>query len=133
MLLSVVVVARDGEWAPSNAAVYGTYVACVVAHGVLASTLSKIMGKLQTFFSFLNFVLIGATIIALPIGASGRRNDGHFIFATISNLTTWPTGWAFMLAWMMPIWTIGAFDSCVHISEEAANATKAVVSFHLRI
>ena len=25
---------------------------------------------------------------------------------------------------------IGAFDSCVHMSEEAANATKAVVSSH---
>ena len=41
------------------------------------------------------------------------RNDGHFIFAEVDNLTTWPTGWAFMLAWLSPIWTIGAFDSCV--------------------
>ena len=128
MLLSVIVVSRDGQWSPSSRVVYGTYVALVVAHGILASSLSRIMGKLQTFFSLMNIVLIVATIIALPIGASDRRNDGHFIFATVSNLTTWPTGWAFMLAWLMPIWTIGAFDSCVHISEEAANATKAVVS-----
>lgn len=26
----------------------------------------------------------------------------------------------------LAIWTIGAFDSCVHMSEEAANAAKAV-------
>ena len=128
MLLAVVVVARDGEWTPSHGVIYGTYVACVLAHGILASILSRIMGKLQTFFSVLNIILIVATIVALPIGASERRNDAHYIFATVSNLTTWPTGWAFMLAWLMPIWTIGAFDSCVHISEEAANATKAVVS-----
>ena len=31
-----------------------------------------------------------------------------------------------MIAWLSPIWTIGAFDSCVHMSEEAANATRAV-------
>jgi amino acid transporter len=41
-------------------------------------------------------------------------------------LTTWPTGWAFIMAWLSPIWTIGAFDSCVHMSEEATHAARAV-------
>ena len=31
-----------------------------------------------------------------------------------------------MLSWLSPLWTIGAFDSAVHMSEEAANAKKAV-------
>lgn len=31
-----------------------------------------------------------------------------------------------MLAWLMPIWSIGAFDSCVHMAEEASNAGSAV-------
>ena len=127
MFLSVIVIARDGNWTPSNGAIYGTFLACVLCHGVLASVMSKIMGKLQTVFVVMNFILIAATIIALPIGARGRRNDGQYIFTQTDNLTTWPTGWAFMLSWLSPIWTIGAFDSCVHMSEEAANATKAVV------
>lgn len=126
MLLSVVVVARDGNWTPSNGAIYGTFLACVLLHGVLASTLSKVMGKLQTVFVVANFILIFATIIALPIGARYHRNSAHYIFAQTENETTWPTGWAFMLAWLSPLWTIGAFDSCVHMSEEAANATRAV-------
>jgi amino acid transporter len=86
------------------------------------------MGKLQTVFVAMNLILIAATIIALPVGKklSSERNDGHYIFAQTENLTTWPTGWAFMLSWLSPIWTIGAFDSCVHMSEEAANAAKAV-------
>jgi amino acid transporter len=86
------------------------------------------MGKLQTVFVAMNIILIVATIIALPVGKhlSSERNDAHFIFAQTENLTTWPTGWAFMLSWLSPIWTIGAFDSCVHMSEEAANAAKAV-------
>jgi amino acid transporter len=86
------------------------------------------MGKLQTVFVAMNIILIVATIIALPVGKhlSSERNDAHYIFAQTENLTTWPTGWAFMLSWLSPIWTIGAFDSCVHMSEEAANAAKAV-------
>ena len=126
MFLSVIVISRDGDWSPSNGVIYATFLACVFCHGVLASIMSKIMGKLQTVFVVMNFILIAATIIALPIGARHRRNDGHYIFATTGNSTTWPTGWAFMLSWLSPIWTIGAFDSCVHISEESSNATKAV-------
>lgn len=88
--------------------------------------MSKIMGKLQTVFVVINFILIAATVIALPIGAKNRRNGGHYIFAHTENLTTWPTGWTFMLSWLSPIWTIGSFDACVHISEECVNATEAV-------
>ena len=53
-------------------------------------------------------------------------NDRSFIFAGHPNLLGWPSGWTFMLSWLTPIWSIGAFDSCVHMSEEAANATIAV-------
>ncbi|TVY17244.1 GABA-specific permease [Lachnellula arida] len=128
MFCAVIVVARDGNWEPSNGVVYAVFLCCVLLHGVLASTLSKVMGKLQTVFVAMNLILIVATIIALPVGKklSSERNDAHYIFAQTENLTTWPTGWAFMLSWLSPIWTIGAFDSCVHISEEAANAAKAV-------
>lgn len=45
MFLSVIVIARDGNWTPSNGAIYGTFLACVICHGVLASVMSKIMGK----------------------------------------------------------------------------------------
>lgn len=86
------------------------------------------MGKLQTVFVVMNLILIAATIIALPVGKklASERNDASYIFTKTENLTTWPTGWAFMLAWLSPIWTIGGFDSCVHMSEEASNAAKAV-------
>ncbi|EHL00464.1 putative GABA-specific permease [Glarea lozoyensis 74030] len=89
-----------GEWTPSNGVVYAVFLACVLCHGVLASTLSKIMGKLQTVFVAMNLILIAATIIALPVGKrlSSERNDAQYIFTKTENLTTWPTGWAFMLS-----------------------------------
>ncbi|KAJ4397570.1 GABA-specific high-affinity permease [Gnomoniopsis smithogilvyi] len=126
MFCAVIVISTDGTWTPSNGIVYVVFMVCTLSHGVLAMTLTKIMNKLQTFAVVMNIALILATIIALPVGRASQRNDGHFIFANVENLTTWPTGWAFMLAWLSPIWTIGAFDSCVHMSEEASNAAKAV-------
>ncbi|KAK5010764.1 hypothetical protein LTR28_007922 [Elasticomyces elasticus] len=119
MFVSVIVIARDGNWTPSNGVIFAVFLACVLCHGVLASTLSKVMGKLQTVFVVMNFVLIFATIIALPIGRASQRNSKGFIFGETANLTTWPTGWTFMLSWL-------SFDACVHMSEEAANATRAV-------
>ncbi|KAB8300566.1 hypothetical protein EYC80_000724 [Monilinia laxa] len=123
-----IVVARDGNWITFNGIVYVVFLACVLYHGVLASTLSKVMGHLQAIFVTMNLLLITATIIALLVGKhlSSERNSAQFVFTQTENLTTWPTGWAFMLAWLSPIWTIGGFDSCVHMSEEAANAAKAV-------
>ncbi|EHY57188.1 GABA-specific high-affinity permease [Exophiala dermatitidis] len=132
MFLSVIVISRDGNWSPSNGVIYATFLATVATHGLIASTMARVMGKLQTVFVVMNFVLILATIIALPIGANAR-NSASYIFTHVENLTTWPTGWAFMLSWLSPIWTIGGFDSAVHISEEAANATKAVLSAYFSL
>ena len=104
MLLSVVVIAKDGNWAPSNGVIYAVFLGCVLCHGILASTMSKWMGKAQTVFVVMNFILIFATIIALPVGRASQRNDAEYIFTQVSNLTAWPTGWTFMLAWLSPIW-----------------------------
>jgi amino acid transporter len=87
------------------------------------------MPKIQSACIFTNIGLVIATVLALPIGKAvngGSINSGTYVFGQLENLTTWPTGWAFMLAWLSPIWTIGAFDSCVHMSEEATNAARAV-------
>lgn len=103
MFLSVIVIARDGAWTPSNGTIYGVFLVAVCCHGVLASLMSKIMGKLQRLFIVANVVLIFATIIALPIGKKDRNPPGY-IFGHVGNETTWPNGWGFMLAWLTPIW-----------------------------
>lgn len=50
MFNSLVIITRDGEWEPSNGIVYVVFMCIVISHGILASTLSKIMAKLQTVF-----------------------------------------------------------------------------------
>ncbi|KAJ5562539.1 hypothetical protein N7461_001300, partial [Penicillium sp. DV-2018c] len=129
MLLSVVSLGRDGEWSATRPIIYGTYVATVFAHGFIAIFFGRIMPKIQSACIFLNIALVLATVIALPVGKSKNNppiNPGSYVFGEVQNLTAWPTGWAFIMAWLSPIWTIGAFDSCVHMSEEATHAARAV-------
>lgn len=129
MLLSVISLARDGSWSATRPVIYGTYAATVFAHGFIAIFFARIMPKIQSACIFLNIALVVATVIALPIGKANNSppvNPGSYVFGEIQNLTTWPTGWAFIMAWLSPIWTIGAFDSCVHMSEEATHAARAV-------
>lgn len=129
MLLSMISIARDGNWSATRPIIYGTYVATVFAHGFIAIFFGRIMPKIQSACIFLNIALVVATVIALPIGKAENSppvNSGAYVFGQIENHTTWPTGWAFIMAWLSPIWTIGAFDSCVHMSEEATHASRAV-------
>ena len=129
MLLSLISIARDGNWSASRGIVYGTYVACVIIHGCVATFFGRIMPRIQSACIYANVALVLATVIALPIGKAKNNppvNSGSYVFGHVDNLTTWPTGWAFILAWLSPIWTIGAFDSCVHMSEEAMHAARAV-------
>ncbi|CAI7579624.1 unnamed protein product [Penicillium pancosmium] len=129
MLLSMISITRDGTWSATRPIIYGTYAATVFSHGFIAIFFGRIMPKIQSACIFLNVALVVATVIALPIGKSENAppiNSGSYVFGQVENLTTWPTGWAFIMAWLSPIWTIGAFDSCVHMSEEATHASRAV-------
>ncbi|CAP80336.1 Pc12g07090 [Penicillium rubens Wisconsin 54-1255] len=129
MLLSVISLVRDGNWSATRPVIYGTYVATVFAHGIIAIFFARIMPRIQSACIFLNIALVVATVIALPLGKAKNSppvNPGSYVFGEVQNHTTWPTGWAFIMAWLSPIWTIGAFDSCVHMSEEATHAARAV-------
>ena len=129
MLLSMISLARDGNWSATRPVIYGTYVATVFAHAFIAIFFARVMPRIQSICIFLNIALVLATVIALPIGKKQNSppvNSGSYVFGDLENFTSWPAGWTFMLSWLSPIWTIGAFDSCVHMSEEATHAARAV-------
>lgn len=127
MLLSVAQLGSNGSYAPTKYHTYGVFVACVVSHGIVGSLATSIMSKLQSICIATNLIVIVITCVALPIGKGTENlNSGTFVFGDLENTTTWPKGWTFMMAWLAAIWTIGAFDSCVHMAEEASNAAVAV-------
>lgn len=127
IILSCANIGSNGAFVPTKYHNYGVFLACVISHGVAGALATKVISRLQTFCIFVNLAIIVILCVALPIYKGPENmNPGSYVFGKIDNLTNWPDGWAFMSAWMSCIWTIGAFDSCVHMAEEANNASLAV-------
>ncbi|VEU21376.1 DEKNAAC102408 [Brettanomyces naardenensis] len=108
---------------------YGVFAAIVISQAICTCLSSRNIALLQTISAVSNTGLIVLFFIALPIGTKNNRghfNDGSFIFGQVDNLSNWPIGFQFCLSMMTAVWTIGAFDSCVHMSEEARNASFGV-------
>lgn len=82
---------------------------------------------MQNLYIALNILLCLVVIIALPAATPKRfKNTASYALGGFANLDGWPNGYAFILSFLAPLWTIGAYDSSVHISEEATNARTAV-------
>lgn len=108
---------------------YGVFVACIASQLVVCSATTKLTATVQSVSIYMNVFVILLFLIAVPIGTKvnlHQFNDGKFIFGLLENFTTWSPGWEFMLSWMPAIWTIGAFDSCIHMSEECKDPTRKV-------
>ncbi|SCV00062.1 LAMI_0G02652g1_1 [Lachancea mirantina] len=129
-IMAAVVLSKDGNYEPSRGALYGVFAASVVAMTLCTCLASSVISRLQTVSIVSNCFIILLLFIALPIGTKINRggfNDASYIFGNFENLSDWNNGWQFCLTGLMGcVWTIGAFDSCVHQSEEAKDAKKAV-------
>lgn len=127
-VLSIIVIAKDGDFVITPAKTYGIFVACVLGHVLLTCASSKHCAWLQTASIVVNVTIIVIFLIAMPIAASrGSFKPASYVFGDFEALTGFPIGWVQLTqAWMPAIWTIGGFDSCVHMSEEATNATKTI-------
>lgn len=49
MFTALITIATDGAWSASNGLVYVVFMVCTLTHGVLATTMTKVMNKMQTF------------------------------------------------------------------------------------
>ena len=57
----------------------------------------------------------------------GKFKPASYVFGEFENLSDWPIGWTqISAAWLPAIWTIGAFDSVIHQSEEVHNAGRVI-------
>ncbi|WPK27668.1 hypothetical protein PUMCH_005065 [Australozyma saopauloensis] len=116
-------------WTGTKYEIYGVFVACLLSQLALCSVTTKLTAEVQTASIVINVFIIILFFIAVPIGYHknvGAFNDSLFIFNDFTNAREWTTGWSFVLSWMPVIWTIGAFDSCIHMSEECKNPTRKV-------
>ncbi|KAJ7604303.1 amino acid/polyamine transporter I [Mycena polygramma] len=120
-------IGSDGAFVATNAQVYGIYCAVLVMHAIMASLATKVIARLQLFYVFLNIALFVVVIIALPVATpKALHNSAAFAFGHLENSSGWGNSFAFILSFLAPAWTVGGFDTSVHISEEARNAPTAV-------
>ncbi|GMG21612.1 unnamed protein product [Ambrosiozyma monospora] len=128
-ILAAVYIQQDGNFEITSGKTYGIFAACVVTQCICTCFSSKSVATLQSISSILNTFLVILIVIAVPVGVSQKDfgfRSGKFIFGTVQNYSDWPIGFQFCLSLMTAVWSIGAFDSCVHMSEEAQNASFGV-------
>lgn len=125
--LAAVYMTKDGNFNITSGKEYGIFAGAIIFEIIACSCTTKNTATLQSISIYVNVFLIVLFFIAVPIGASSNGfNDRGFIFGKIENLRDWNTGWSFMLSWMPALWTIGSYDSCLHMSEECKNPQKKV-------
>lgn len=120
-------IGSGGNYVATTGQTYGIYLAILFTHALVCSLATEVLARLQSVYVILNLVLFFGVLIALPAATPSEfMNSASFALGDFTNLSTYPAGFAFILSWLAPVWTIGAYDSCVHISEEASNAAIAV-------
>ncbi|GLB44640.1 putative apc amino acid permease [Lyophyllum shimeji] len=117
----------NGAFEATAAQSFGVYAAVVTLHIAVCCLGTAVLARLQTVYVVINVLLCLAVIIALPaVTPAESRNTARFALWDFTNFNGWPNGYAFIVSFTAPLWTICSFDSCVHISEEASNAAIAV-------
>ncbi|KAG9103795.1 GABA-specific high-affinity permease [Ceratobasidium sp. 370] len=126
-IMAVSTIGSDGTFVPTTGQLYAVYVAVLLSHAVVCSLATRVLARLQTVYVLLNLGLFFGVLIALPAATPKEYiNSASYVFGNFTNLSNYPNGFAFILAWLLPVWTINGFDTGVHISEEASNAATAV-------
>ncbi|PFH47785.1 hypothetical protein AMATHDRAFT_66917 [Amanita thiersii Skay4041] len=106
---------------------FGLYCGLLIVHAIICSLNPAVIARLQTPYILLNILLCLAIVIAVPAATPAEfRNSAAYAFGNFTNLTGWTNGYAFILSFLSPLWAVGAFDSTLHISEEARNANIAI-------
>ncbi|EIW75539.1 APC amino acid permease [Coniophora puteana RWD-64-598 SS2] len=72
------------------------------------------------------FLCIVVVVVLPAVTPPELRNSASYVFGGFTNLSGWPSGFAFILSFLAPLWTVAGYDSSVHMSEEASNAALAV-------
>jgi len=97
MLTSAISIAKDGNWTATTGDVYSVFLGINILQGLLGSSATRILARLQNLFIFANFAIIIATFAALTATTPvDERNSAQFIFGNWQNVTGWVNGFAFI-------------------------------------
>jgi len=126
MITTAIAVSSDGDTIVSSGATFGILLAILFSHGIVCSSATSILARLNLFYVLITVGTTVAAIISLLVLSDGNRASTSDAFTLFENNSGWASdGWAFMLAFTAPMWTLTGYDSAAHISEETANAARA--------
>jgi len=126
-IMAAVSIGSGQTFTATSAQTFGVYVGIILSHAVICCLGTAVLARLQTVYVALNLALCLAVIIGLPAATPKEFiNSANYALGDFTNLNGWPDGYAFILSFLAPLWTICSFDSSVHISEESSNAATAV-------
>jgi amino acid transporter len=126
MITTAIAVNSDGAMILSAGATYGILLAILLFHGIVCSSATSILARLNIFYVLITVGTTIAAIVSLLVLSDGNRASTSDAFTLFENNSGWANnGWAFMLAFTAPMWTLTGYDSAAHISEETANAARA--------
>ncbi|KAI0307071.1 amino acid permease-domain-containing protein [Multifurca ochricompacta] len=126
MITTAITVGSDGTVVLSSGVTYGILLAILVSHGIVCSASTRILARLNLFYVIINVGTTVAAIITLFVCSKGQRVSARDAFTMFENNTGWSNnGWAFLLAFTSPMWTLTGYDSAAHVSEEVAGAARA--------
>ncbi|PAV19377.1 APC amino acid permease [Pyrrhoderma noxium] len=126
-IMAAVTIGTDSRFIPTAHQTYGLYCGLVFTHCLIGNLATRVLAKLTFAYITINILLLLAIIIGVPAATPAEyKNTASFALGGYLNFYGWPSGFAFILSFLAPIWTVAGFDSSVHISEEARNAKTAV-------
>ncbi|KAH8115111.1 amino acid transporter [Phellopilus nigrolimitatus] len=126
-IMAAASIGSNENFEATSAQTYGVFCLILLTDSIICCFATNVLARLQTVYVILNVLLCLAVIIALPAATPKElMNDASYALGNFTNLTTWSPGFAYILSFLAPLWTICSFDSAVHISEEASNAAVAV-------
>ncbi|KAF5345128.1 hypothetical protein D9757_013873 [Collybiopsis confluens] len=126
MITTAVAVASDGAVVLSAGATFGILWGILFSHAIVCSAATNVLARLNVFYVLVNVGSTLAAIIALLVVSGDAKVSTKDAFTLFENNTGWASnGWAFILSFTAPMWTLTGYDSAAHISEEVAGAATA--------
>jgi len=126
MITTAITVNTDGAVVMSAGATYGILLAILFFHGVVCSASTNILARLNLAYTALSVGTTIAAIISLLVCSGDNKVSTKDAFTLLENNSGWTNdGWAFLLAFTAPMWTLTGYDSAAHVSEEVAGAAHA--------
>ncbi|KAH9854849.1 amino acid transporter [Lenzites betulinus] len=126
MITTALSVGSDGAINLGAGATFGILLAILFTHGIVCSAATSVLARLNIGYVIINIGTTIAAIVVLLARSGDQRVSTETAFTMFENNTGWSNnGWAFLLAFTAPMWTLTGYDSAAHISEETANAARA--------